>query len=65
MGEFSLDDLPPDVRRDAVLYIEFLLKQRNQSAPAQPMQFAWAGGLREFKEEYTSLELQRKANEWR
>ncbi len=65
MGNYSLDDLPPDVRRDAVLYIEFLLKQRNQSEHAQPMQFSWAGGLRDYKDEYTSLELQRKANEWR
>jgi hypothetical protein len=27
--------------------------------------FKWAGDLSDLKDEYTSIDLQRKANEWR
>jgi len=31
----------------------------------RPLRQDWAGALREQREEYTSLELQRKAVDWR
>lgn len=63
MEEFSWDKLPPDVKQEAKDFIEFLMSRRRPAK--QPMTFSWAGGLEELKGQYTSVELQHKANDWR
>ncbi|MBI1317737.1 MAG: DUF2281 domain-containing protein [Candidatus Hydrogenedens sp.] len=64
MKDISLNDLPPDVRRDALLYIEFLMSRRQAESPKPAPTFSWAGGLEELRDKYTSVELQQKAREW-
>lgn len=32
---------------------------------SKPISFSWAGGLKDFRREFTSIELEKKALEWR
>jgi hypothetical protein len=57
-------DLPPEVQVEVRNFAEFLLSKREQNA-SYTLRQDWAGALREHRERYTALELQRKALEWR
>jgi DNA-directed RNA polymerase specialized sigma24 family protein len=39
--------------------------RRSSSKSTRKLKQSWAGGLSDFREQYTSLELQKKALEWR
>jgi hypothetical protein len=56
--------LPPDLREEAIHYINELVKR---SKKAQPTSFKCAaeGTLAELGKRYSSIELQHKAMEWR
>ena len=62
--EEMVRDLPPDLRQEVEDFIEFLLEKRSRK-PATKLRQDWAGALREYRDKYTSLELQKKALEWR
>lgn len=55
--------LPPDLRIQVLNFMEFLLQQKKKRRTT--MRQDWAGALRDVKSEYTSLDLQKKALEWR
>jgi hypothetical protein len=58
-----VQDLPPDLQQEVREFVEFLLyKHQRQS---YKLRQDWAGALREYKEEYRALDLQKKALEWR
>lgn len=59
-----LQQLPPDLLQEAQDFIEYLLNKRTQRAGKPPSQ-NWAGALKDFREKYTSLDLQKHALEWR
>lgn len=56
--------LPPDLRDEVRDFAEFLLT-RHSRRPGRILGQEWAGALRAHREEYTALELQRRALEWR
>ena len=56
-------DLPPDMRAEVRDSVEFLLTKRER--PAKKLRQDWAGALRDYRQQYTSLELQRQALDWR
>ncbi len=58
-----IEKLPPELSQEVSDFIEFLLKKRARSKGK--LRLDWAGGLREFRDQFTSLELQKKALEWR
>ena len=58
-----IEKLPPELSQEVSDFIEFLLKKRARSKGK--LKLDWAGGLREFREQFTSLELQKRALEWR
>jgi hypothetical protein len=66
--ETSLEELikriPPECRREVRDFVLFLLEKRTKKTGAKLRQ-DWAGSLRDFRGQYTSLELQKKALEWR
>jgi hypothetical protein len=62
--EEMVKDLPPDLYQEVEDFIEFLLDKRSRK-PATKLRQDWAGALREYRDKYTSLELQKKALEWR
>jgi len=59
-----VQELPPDVRAEVRDFVEFLLTRRNRVAK-RTLRQDWAGALRNYRQQYTSLELQRQALTWR
>jgi hypothetical protein len=64
--EAKMRELPEDLRREILDYMEFLLKKHeSKKAGAKKFKFNWVGGLSELRGKFTSVELQHKALEWR
>jgi hypothetical protein len=57
-------ELPPAVQAEVRNFVESLLEKRRQKATRMLRQ-TWAGALSEYRAQYTSLELQQKALDWR
>ncbi|MBM4032182.1 MAG: DUF2281 domain-containing protein [Planctomycetes bacterium] len=56
-------ELPPALKDEVRDFAEFLLERK--APPKQKrLRQSWAGGLREFRDKFTSLELQKKILEW-
>jgi hypothetical protein len=64
----ALDDvikeLPSELQKEVLDFVQFLIAKRKRKRRHKLRQ-DWAGALREYRDRYTSLELQRKALEWR
>lgn len=56
--------LSPDSQR-LVREFAWLLLDSQQRRKQDHPRLDWAGGLKELRDEYTSLELQKKSLEWR
>lgn len=56
--------LPLEFQKEVIDFAEFLLEKQKKKM-GNKLQQNWAGALREYREQYTSLELQKKALEWR
>jgi hypothetical protein len=64
--EMKIRELPENLRREVLDYIEFLLKKyKGKEIKAVRFKFDWEGGLSEIGEKFTSVGLQHKALEWR
>ncbi len=59
-----VEKLPPDLQQEVQDFIGFLLEKRKQKY-GRKLRQDWAGALRDYRDKYTSLELQKKALEWR
>ena len=57
-------ELPPDILAEVRDFVEFLLAKRSRRT-GRRLQQNWAGALRQYKQQYTSLKLQHQALEWR
>lgn len=57
------DQLTPDLQQEMIDYAQSLLQQNSNSKKAK-INFQWAGALRGYRNQYTSLELQKKAMQW-
>jgi len=57
-------ELPPELRREVEDFAQFLVNKQGRKT-GRKLRQDWAGGLREYRDKYTSLELQKKAMEWR
>jgi hypothetical protein len=55
--------LPLDLQQEVLDFAEFL-KQRRLGKKQKNLRMSWAGGLKEFRDRFTSLDLQKKALEW-
>ena len=63
----KVKNLPPDMQREVMDFVEFLIQRRaaNRRDDSKPVSQNWAGGLSEFRDRFTSVDLQHKAREWR
>jgi hypothetical protein len=59
-----IGQLPPEFQEEVRDFVEFLLK-RKACRRGRKLRQDWAGALRDYRDQYTSLELQEKALEWR
>jgi len=57
-------ELPENLQREVADFIEFLAERRKRKAGYRLRQ-DWAGAMKEYRDQYTSLELQKKSLEWR
>jgi hypothetical protein len=57
-------ELPADSQAEVREFVEFLLRNRSRKAAGKLRQ-SWAGALSDFREDYSSLELQKKSLDWR
>jgi mRNA-degrading endonuclease RelE of RelBE toxin-antitoxin system len=56
--------LPPELQREVKDFVNFLIEKRARKQGVKLRQ-DWAGALKDYRDKYSSLELQRKALEWR
>jgi hypothetical protein len=58
-----VEQLPPELQQEVYDFAHFLLETRARRKKTH-LSLSWAGGLREFRDCYSSVELQKKALEW-
>ncbi len=58
-----MENLPPELQQEVIDFANFLLATKVKPKQKK-LRMSWAGALKEYKEKYTSLELQKKALEW-
>lgn len=68
--EKKIRQLPDHLKSELEDYLDFLLEKKGQSSQEKSekekkLAQNWSGALKEYREEYTSLELEEKAIEWR
>jgi hypothetical protein len=63
--EEIMKELPPELQKEVCDFAEFLLEKTKGAKKGRKLSLSWAGGLSEYKNMYTSLELQKKSLEWR
>jgi len=63
--EMLLEKLPPDMKNEVANFIEYLINRSKKKQNRRKLKQNWAGALKEFKHQYTSVGLQHKASEWR
>jgi galactose-1-phosphate uridylyltransferase len=61
--EELMAQLPPDLQQEVKDFARFLVEKKAKPR-RKKLRLTWAGGLREFRDQYTSLELQKKSLEW-
>ena len=62
----KIERLPPELRDRLGAFVDELLTLIPEKEPSKKRpRLAWAGGLAESRDRYTSVELQHKALEWR
>ncbi len=62
--EQKIKELPPELQHEVEDFIEFLIEKRKVKR-GKKLRQDWAGALRDFRDQYTSLELQKKSLDWR
>ncbi len=62
--ENLIKELPPDLQQEVVDFVQFLLAKRGKQ-PGRKLRQDWGGALQEYRGQYTALELQKLALEWR
>jgi hypothetical protein len=64
--ETKVRKLPENLKKEVLDYIEFLLeKHEGKKIKKKGFRHDWEGGLSDLRDEFTSVELQHKASEWR
>jgi len=61
--EEKIKELPPELQQEVEDFVEFLIEKRARK-PARKLRQDWAGALRDYRDQFTSLEFQKKAFEW-
>ena len=59
-----LKELPPESQAEVRNFVESLIEKRKRQS-ARYLRQNWAGALEDYREQFTSLELQKKSLDWR
>lgn len=63
--EELVKEMPPEVKVVVRDFAESLIQKQKATGKGRKLSLSWAGGLAKYRDQYTSLELQKKALEWR
>lgn len=64
----KIEGLSEESRQQLFAFLDFLSGQASRPAPVTPapgFKFNWSGGLADLGQEYSAVELQHQASEWR
>jgi hypothetical protein len=61
--EELMEKLPPDLQQEVKDFARFLVEKKAKPK-RKKLRLSWAGGLREFRDEYSSLDIQKRSLEW-
>jgi hypothetical protein len=61
--EELIKELPPQLQNEVREYAQYLVDTKVKPK-RKYLRMDWAGGLREYRNQFTSLQLQKKALEW-
>jgi hypothetical protein len=61
----KFQSLPHYLKREVLDYIEFLTKRYKVHHKEKRFSFKWEGGLKELKEQFSAVNLQHKAKDYR
>ena len=59
-----IKNLPPALKKEVEEFVDVLLKKQRKKSRGK-LKMDWAGGLRDLRGKYTSVEPQHKISEWR
>lgn len=62
--EQKIKMLSPELQHEVEDFIEFLIARKKVKS-GKKLRQDWAGALRDFRDQYPSLELQKKSLDWR
>jgi hypothetical protein len=63
--EDIIKELPQDLREELEDFAQFLWEKKfKQGFKRKKLRLTWVGGLKEYRDKFTSLDLQKKALEW-
>ena len=62
--EEIIKKLPLEYEQEVENFVRFLIEKRVRKE-GRKLRQNWAGALRDYRNQYTSMELQKKALEWR
>ncbi len=63
--EDLIKELPPELKDEVRDFARFLLDKKGRTARRERrLRLTWAGALRDYRDRYTSLDLQKKALQW-
>jgi hypothetical protein len=61
----KIQELPAELENELLDYIEFLIRKYGSGKSDKAFSFNWENGLSILKDQFTSVDLQHKAMEWR
>ena len=62
--EEIIKKLPPEYEQEVEDFVRFLIEKQSRKQ-GRKLRQDWAGALRDYRDQYTSMELKKKALEWR
>ena len=63
--ERKFNELPNDLKKEVLDFIDFLITKKGRKIVSSRFNFDWEGSLSDFKNKYSSVNLQHKSMEWR
>jgi len=57
--EALIRQLPPELQQEVADFVDFLLQKRGRKV-VKPLRQDWAGALKEYRDQYTALDLQKR-----
>lgn len=60
--EESIKNLPLNLKKEVFDFVQFLLEKQKEKSGK--LSLSWAGKLQKYKNQFTSIKLQKKALEW-